>query len=1233
MTDSASALRHALGSVLLYGLVAGGAVAANGLGGPGGPDDCNGNGIEDSEDIASGTSLDCNGDGLPDECQPCLDPDGNGLLDPCEAAFANGLVGQYWNSLNGSGNFSERFLSRVDAEIDFVFDNAPELPDSNFSVRWTGLIVPPASGTYTFWTTTDDGVRLWIDGDLIIDRWQSQSPTTWSGSIALDGNVPVTIVMEYFEGGGGALARLEWRPPGDERAVVPTEALRPMVDLDGDGWSDAAGDCDLDGIVDPQRILDGDADCNGNCIPDACEVAPASPQAYWRFEKGAGAFDSGPYALAANAFGTAAQIDVAVPIIPQTEAINGLARSFGGTSRIVVEDPDGRLSFGNEGFTIEAWVRVDPPFGPAPPVPPRQMLLQRKPLDAGDAQLEYALYARGGDVADATTWTYGRTEGITGREVVLRFGNGSDSTWAAISNFTLVDGTWHFISVAFDPTRSIVRFGLDGLFEEIEVDPRNRAGSGGPIVIGAHTNASGGFNQHFDGDLDELRIVRGVLPPQRLLADPRGLDCNGNGVPDECDIADGLSSDCNFDGSPDQCDPDCDGDGISDVCEVLFGTETDCNGNGVIDACEIAANPSIDCDGDGLPDECQLASEDCNGNGVVDACDLANGIGSDCNGDLVLDECQLGEPFEYRLDDGGAEFGIRSEGTHMAWLSQYRVEGGASVIEAIEMVFVFLPENKPANIGVWSDPNGDGVPDDAQLLVSRSVNTTPRGVLRTFDIEDVDVGPDGTSFFVGAWCSVTSDDFPGALDTSGNTVIGRCWLVGRDGPIDPNDLAGGALAFETIEQALFPGKWQIRARSTSTSDDCNGNLRPDACDIADGTSVDLDGSGRPDECEDCNMNGVLDSIDIASGASGDCDGDGVPDECQALYEDCDGNGIPDVCDLVENDCNGNGVPDACDIAAGLSEDLDGTGIPDECEDCNGNGELDSYDISIGNSLDCNGDLVPDECQFGTPPLDVEYLVDDGTREGNYGATGIVDYIWLNHFVVEPGGEWIAEIRVVLGNAFAGTPYQVALWDDPNGDGAPDDASVIATAPAIAANGNSNVFNATSIVPTFVGPAGTSFFAGVIYRDEFGNQFPVGVDTDLPIAEQSWVAISPMVDPNNLSDAAIYGYLYVANALIRAYGSDGVLPLDCNGNGVPDDCDIADGLEGDANGNGIPDSCEGCVADLDGDGLVGAGDLAIVLASWSIDGSCGGCEGDLDGDGVVDAGDLASVLAAWGACGP
>ncbi|MGA1394223.1 MAG: hypothetical protein ACO38W_13810, partial [Phycisphaerales bacterium] len=48
----------------------------------GGPGDCNGNGVPDKQDIASGASLDCDGDGVPDECMPCLDPDGNGLLDP-----------------------------------------------------------------------------------------------------------------------------------------------------------------------------------------------------------------------------------------------------------------------------------------------------------------------------------------------------------------------------------------------------------------------------------------------------------------------------------------------------------------------------------------------------------------------------------------------------------------------------------------------------------------------------------------------------------------------------------------------------------------------------------------------------------------------------------------------------------------------------------------------------------------------------------------------------------------------------------------------------------------------------------------------------------------------------------------------------------------------------------------------------------------------------------------------
>ncbi len=64
---------------------------------------------------------------------------------------------------------------------------------------------------------------------------------------------------------------------------------------------------------------------------------------------------------------------------------------------------------------------------------------------------------------------------------------------------------------------------------------------------------------------------------------------------------------------------------------------------------------------------------------------------------------------------------------------------------------------------------------------------------------------------------------------------------------------------------------------------------------------------------------------------------------------------------------------------------------------------------------------------------------------------------------------------------------------------------------------------------------------------------------------------------------------------------------------------------DLNGDAIPDSCQ-CPADLDGDGIVGPIDLALVIGAWGSDGI-----GDITGDGVVSADDLGSLLGAWGPC--
>ena len=159
-------------------------------------------------------------------------------------------------------------------------------------------------------------------------------------------------------------------------------------------------------------------------------------------------------------------------------------------------------------------------------------------------------------------------------------------------------------------------------------------------------------------------------------------------------------------------------------------------------------------------------------------------------------------------------------------------------------------------------------------------------------------------------------------------------------------------------------------RYTAGVPDCNANGVPDKCDIRDGVSEDLDGNGIPDECEsDCNDNGISDFVEMFecddSPWCGDCNGNEVLDECDiadGTSTDLNGNGEPDEC---EPDCNGNRVPDDLDVAQAVSEDCQLNGIPDECEsDCNENGVPDDCDIAVGTSLDCQPNGIPDECDTG-----------------------------------------------------------------------------------------------------------------------------------------------------------------------------------------------------------------------------------------------------------------------------
>lgn len=87
--------------------------------------------------------------------------------------------------------------------------------------------------------------------------------------------------------------------------------------------------------------------------------------------------------------------------------------------------------------------------------------------------------------------------------------------------------------------------------------------------------------------------------------------------------------------------------------------------------------------------------------------------------------------------------------------------------------------------------------------------------------------------------------------------------------------------------------------------------------------------------------------------------------------------------------------------------------------------------------------------------------------------------------------------------------------------------------------------------------------------------------------------------------------------------------DCNNNGIPDECEIAAGTLVDENGNGIPDICD-CAGDVTGDGTVDVEDLVQVILDW---GPCGDpCPSDTDGNGFVDVEDLVAVILGWGECG-
>ncbi|MEO7715376.1 MAG: PA14 domain-containing protein [Capsulimonas sp.] len=135
----------------------------------------------------------------------------------------SGLLGEYFLGQN----FEQPLFKRPDPAINFNWTHKQvdaRLPIWNpYSVRWTGKITPRYSETYTFYTASDDGVRLYIDGKLLIDNWSIHPASEDSAQVTLQANHPYPIVVEYYEKNGRSvrLIKLYWESSHQTKEYVP----------------------------------------------------------------------------------------------------------------------------------------------------------------------------------------------------------------------------------------------------------------------------------------------------------------------------------------------------------------------------------------------------------------------------------------------------------------------------------------------------------------------------------------------------------------------------------------------------------------------------------------------------------------------------------------------------------------------------------------------------------------------------------------------------------------------------------------------------------------------------------------------------------------------------------------------------------------------------------------------------------------------------------------------------
>ena len=143
-----------------------------------------------------------------------------------------GLRGEYFPNSNLAGAPT---ITRVENSINFDWQTTAPIPGhgvKDFSARWTGRIRPEESGTFTLAARCDDGMRVWLNGELVVDEWTAHAALTRRVERELRAGRAYDLKVEYFQLAGEAVAQVGWGPSDPaqlQRAVDAAKAADAAI--------------------------------------------------------------------------------------------------------------------------------------------------------------------------------------------------------------------------------------------------------------------------------------------------------------------------------------------------------------------------------------------------------------------------------------------------------------------------------------------------------------------------------------------------------------------------------------------------------------------------------------------------------------------------------------------------------------------------------------------------------------------------------------------------------------------------------------------------------------------------------------------------------------------------------------------------------------------------------------------------------------------------------------------